>query len=139
MQFIKGGNSKQSAVKDSTSRGRMDPGEVTLLLVFIKDWCLRDETRVTPDLHVDTSLTHVDDIPTTDTTPRASSPIVVDSFPSSPPEPPPSSLPPSRIEVRLIRFTCQLDSELCFSSVKILSCRISLIPGYVLLVLISMF
>ncbi|KAF5331036.1 hypothetical protein D9619_005267 [Psilocybe cf. subviscida] len=98
VQFIKGGNSKQSAVKDSTSRGRMDPGEVTLLLVFIKDWCLRDETRVTPDLHVDTSLTHVDDIPTTDTTPRASSPIVVDSFPSSPPEPPPSSLPPSRIE-----------------------------------------
>lgn len=100
-QFMKGGKFRQAVVKDSMKRGRMDPGEVNLLLDFIKDWCLRDEVLVTLDLEDTVPSTDVVDNPVTGKTPRASSPIPVDIFPSSPPEPPPSSLPPSRFEVRL--------------------------------------
>lgn len=109
-QFVKGGRSREFVVKNSASRGKMNPNEVDLLLGFIKGWCLRDEVRVAQDLdtntdaNVNASTTEGDshDELVNDKTPRGSSPIMVDAFPSSPPEPPPSSLPPSRLEVRTI-------------------------------------
>lgn len=100
-QYIKDGKFRQAVVKESGSRGRMDPSDIDLLLVFIKEWCLRDGVRVTQE---DTSSTDVDDVLPTDKTPRASSPIDVDCLPSSPPDPPPSSLPPSGLEVRLMHY-----------------------------------
>lgn len=119
MQFMKGGKFRQAVVKDSTNRGKMDPRQVDLLLGFIKDWCLRDEVRVTHGLGanaLDVNVSSVDDIPALDKTPRALSPIVRDSFPSSPPEPPPSSLPPSRIEVRLIQIIDRFHAEFDFAT-----------------------
>ena len=46
-RFMKGGKHRQSVLDEAGLRGKMDPKHVEMLQEYIKEWCLRDEARVT--------------------------------------------------------------------------------------------
>ena len=44
-RFMRGGKHRQSLVDDASLRGKMDPRDVSDLLAYVREWCLRDGGR----------------------------------------------------------------------------------------------
>lgn len=44
-RFMRGGKHRQSLLDDASMRGKMDPRDVSDLLAYVREWCLRDGGR----------------------------------------------------------------------------------------------